>query len=285
MSAGHGSPPEGLTASFYMLTGVRIGEPPRFGLAERAAAAAAAGFTGIALAPEELRRARADGADVSDLVATVSAHGLAVPELEPLRGWEESDVASEDELLIYELADAFGATRVNTIQVAGDDADQGLVARRLALVARRAAEHGLTVAFEPRAHSAVASPAAAGVLIELADAPNLAITLDAYHFHRAGICIADLSDLNPELVCSIQLNDMLAEPHGSAVEDALDFRLSPGDGTIDLPAWLGVLRTRGITGPVSVEALSRDLRAMPVDAAARHAASGAHAVLGAVPAD
>ena len=145
----HDSSPEPLTVSYYTLTGARIGDPPRHSLAERLTAAASAGFSAVALAPEELRRSREAGGDVNQIVDAVRAHELTVSELEPMRGWEASDEPSEDELLIYELADALGAARVNTIQVAGADANPALVAERLAGVAERASAHGLTIAFEP----------------------------------------------------------------------------------------------------------------------------------------
>ena len=271
----HDSASEALTVSYYTLTGARIGDPPRHSLAERLTAAASAGFSAVALAPEELRRTREAGGDVNQIVDAVHAHALTVTELEPMRGWEAGDEPSEDELLIYDLADALGAVRVNTIQVAGADANPALVAERLAGVAERASAHGLTIAFEPRANSAVDSPAAAAALVLAAGRPNLRITLDAYHFHRAGLGPEALDQLDPRLVCSVQLNDMLATPHGSPVEDALEFRLAPGDGVIDLPRWLRALSDRGIAGPVSVEVLSRAFNARPLADAARHAAAGA----------
>ncbi len=273
---------EPLTVSYYTLTGARIGDPPRHSLAERLTVAARAGFSAVALAPEELRRTREAGGDVNELIDAVRRHELTVTELEPLRGWEASDEPSADELLIYELADALGAARVNTIQMAGADADLAVVAERLAAVAERASAHGLTIAFEPRANSAVDSPAAAAALVTAAGrASNLRITLDAYHFHRAGLGPEALDELDPELVCSVQLNDMLAQPHGSPVEDALEFRLAPGDGVIDLPGWLRALRNRGIAGPVSVEVLSREFNARPLAEAARHAVAGARHALAA----
>jgi sugar phosphate isomerase/epimerase len=281
VSLTHDSAPEPLTVSYYTLTGARVGDPPRHSLAERLTAATGAGFSAVALAPEELRRTREAGGDVNEIVDAVHAHELTVTELEPMRGWEASDEPSEDELLIYELADAVGAARVNTIQVAGADADPALVAERLAGVAERASGHGLTIAFEPRANSAVDSPAAAAALVVAAGRPNLRITLDAYHFHRAGLGPEALDQLDPELVCSVQLNDMLAKAHGSPVEDALEFRLAPGDGVIDLPRWLRALSDRGIAGPVSVEVLSREFNARPLADAARHAMAGARQALAA----
>lgn len=272
-----------LTASYYTLTGAPLGQPPRHTLAARAQAAAAAGFQSLALSPDELSLARAAGDDLGRLVATVAEHGLRVSELEPLRGWDGAPSAelAAAECLIYELADAFGARQVNVIQVVGEEVPDAVVAERFAALCARASRHGLTVAFEPRAHSPVSSPARAARLVEEAGAANSGIVLDAYHFHRAGITAAELAALPPASIASVQLNDMHAQPVGSAAEDALEHRLAPGAGDIDLAGWLQSLAAIGADVPIAVEAMSRELDALPIDAAAMRAASGARAVLAA----
>lgn len=272
-----------LTASYYTLTGAPFGRPPRHTLAARAKAAAAAGFQSLALSPDELVHARAAGDGLEHLVAIVAEHGLRVSELEPLRGWdgEPSAESATAERLIYELADAFGARQVNVIQMVGEGVPQALVAERFAALCARASQHGLTVAFEPRANSPVSSPARAARLIEEAGAPNAGIVLDAYHFHRAGIAAAELAVLPPASIASVQLNDMHAQPVGSAGNDALEHRLVPGAGDIDLAGWLRDLAAVGIDVPIAVEAMSQELDALPIDLAAMRAAAGARAVLAA----
>lgn len=275
-------PSQDLTASYFTLTGSPLGEPPRNSLEARTGAAKRAGFTGMALAPDELIGAPGRGRSIEDLVAIFAEHELAVPELEPLRGWdgEPSEEAAAAERAIFDLADAFGAARVNAIQVV-DPAQlpPELIAERFAAVCERAAAHGLTVAFEPRANSPVESPAAALELIAAAGAKNAGITLDAYHFHRAGLRLADLDGVPAEAVVAVQLNDMREQMQGTPIEDALEHRLAPGEGAIDLPAWLRGLRAHGIDAPFAVEVISRDFMQLPLDEAAERAAQGAREAL------
>lgn len=255
-----------LVASYFTLTGAHMAAPPRHPLADRANAAAAAGFTGIALAPREWRP------DVADAVG-----GVPVPELEPLKGWDSGGRADEE--AVFALAEAFGSRQVTTIQLTSD-VPEDLLADRFAGLCARAAEHGLRVGFEPRAHSPVATPAKAAALIRASGATNAGIVLDAYHVHRAGVTLDDLAG-SADLVASVQLNDMLATPRPDPAEDALEFRLAPGAGVIDLPGWLAGLDRLGVDVPLAVETMCREQNVLTAHQAAERAAAGARAALAA----
>lgn len=253
-----------LVASYFTLTGEHMSKPPRHSLRDRARAASDAGFTGLALAPAEVVAAGIDA-----VVAALD--GFPAPEIEPLKGWDSG--SRDDEEAVFALADALGCRQVTTIQLVPPSPED---AERFAGVCARAAEHGLTVGFEPRANSPVSTPAQAAALITASGASNAGIVLDAYHMHRAGPV-----DLAPHahMVVSVQLNDMLATPRPDPVEDALEFRLTPGDGVIDLHSWLIELDRLGIDVPIAVEVLSRDHNALPLERAAARAAAGGRAAL------
>ncbi|ODU03088.1 MAG: hypothetical protein ABS81_15350 [Pseudonocardia sp. SCN 72-86] len=251
-----------LVASYFTLTGEHMSKPPRHSLRDRARAAEAAGFTGLALAPGEA------AAGVDAVVAALD--GFPAPEIEPLKGWDSG--SRDDEEAVFALADALGCRQVTTIQLVG--AEEPQLVDRFAGMCARAAEHGLTVGFEPRANSPVSTPAQAAALITASGASNAGIVLDAYHCHRAGaVEIAPFA----HLVVSVQLNDMLAEPRPDPAEDALEFRLTPGDGVIDLHSWLIELDHLGIDVPVAVEILSREHNVLPLESAATRAAAGGRA--------
>lgn len=261
-----------LAASYYTLTGAHLSRPPRHGLRARADAATAAGFTGLALSAGELP---ADG-DPAPVVAALAAAGLSAPELEPLRGWDSGDTSGE--AAMFTLADAFSSRQITTIQLVDDEVPEDLLAERFAGLAARAAEHGVTIGLEPRAHSPLSTPGQAAALITAAGAGNAGIVLDAYHVHRAGVGLDDIAVVAGTVV-SIQLNDMYAEPRGTPAEDALEHRLVPGEGDIDLPAWIAGLAARGVDAPLAVEALSREQNDRDLPEAARRAADGARAAL------
>lgn len=253
-----------LVASYFTLTGEHMSKPPRHSLRDRARAAEDAGFTGLALAPAEVVAAGIDA-----VVAALG--GFPAPEIEPLKGWDSG--GRDDEEAVFALADALGCRQVTTIQLVPPSAED---AERFAGMCARAAEHGLTVGFEPRANSPVSTPAQAAALITASGASNAGIVLDAYHCHRAGpVDIAPYADM----VVSVQLNDMLATPRPDPAEDALEFRLTPGDGVIDLHSWLIELDRLGIDVPLAVEVLSRDHNSLPLELAAQQAAAGGRAAV------
>ena len=236
----------------------------------------------MALAPGELAAAATARGGLNGVRAMLADHGLEVPELEPLRGWDgdDAEAAGESEEAIHALAEAFGSSRVTAIQVVSDEVPAELVVERFAAVCDRAAEHGLAVGFEPRSSSPVARPAAAAELIRAAGRRNSGIVLDAYHLHREQVTLEEIAAVAP-LVLAVQLNDTTAAPLPPPANDALDNRLAPGEGDLDLPAWLAGLARLGIDVPLAVEVLSREFRELPVEAAATRAAEGARAALAA----
>jgi sugar phosphate isomerase/epimerase len=269
-----------LTASYFTLTGAPPGQPPRFPLVERANAARAAGFAAMALAPEELRIARSAGLGAADLREALDRVGIAVTDLEPLRGWDGEEGARADEEAMYELADAFGAARLTAIQVVGDEVAPETVATRFAAVCDRAAARGLTVAFEPRAASPIETPAAAAALLERAGRSNVGIVVDHYHAHRGGWGAQEVAAAGVP-VAAIHLNDTTTVPLDSPLADALENRLAPGEGDLDVTAWIASLEAAGIEAPYAVEVLSAAARELPLTEAARRAATGARTALAA----
>jgi sugar phosphate isomerase/epimerase len=267
-----------LTASYFTLTGAPPGQPPRFPLTERAAAAREAGFTAMALAPAEVVIARAAGLSPADLRAALDQVGIAVDDLEPLRGWDGDEGAADAEAAMYELADAFGAERLTAIQVVGDEVDPNAVAARFAALCDRVDAHGMTVVFEPRAASPVETPAGAAALLERAGRSNVGLAVDHYHAHRGGWGAADVVAAGVP-VAAIHLNDTTTVPLDSPLADALENRLAPGEGDLDVAAWIASLEAAGIEAPFAVEVLSAAARDLPLKEAARRAATGARTAL------
>ncbi|MFD0588171.1 sugar phosphate isomerase/epimerase family protein [Paenibacillus sp. GCM10027627] len=82
---------------------------------------------------------------------------------------------------------------------------------------------------------------------------NVGLLLDSYHWHTTGLGADDIESLGKERIVHVHLNDAPAVP----VEEALDNgRLYPGEGVIDLAAFLKALRNIGYDGPITQEVLS-----------------------------
>lgn len=96
---------------------------------------------------------------------------------------------------------------------------------------------------------------------------NIGLLVDSFHWHTSQATTMDLASIPLEKIVHVHINDAPK----IAVEDVLDgVRLLPGEGSIDLQAFLQTLGAIGYDGPIAVETFSEDLKALaPQDAAQR----------------
>lgn len=87
-------------------------------------------------------------------------------------------------------------------------------------------------------------------LIDAIDRKNVGLLIDSYHWHTTGGTAEDILKLDAGHVLHVHLNDA---PYVPVPEARDDERLYPGEGTIDLPAFLGALSRIGYTGIIAQE--------------------------------
>ncbi len=267
-----------LVASFFTLSGAGFGEAPRHSFVERCRAASAAGFTGIGMHVDDLARTVASGLDVAGMREVLADTGLRVVEIEFLGGWAlDADPAELERTVsrIEAVADAFGGRHVSAGEFRGDtDLDLDAAATRLDMLARRLARHGLQVAVEGFPWSALAGQTAVPELLRRVQAPNVGQLIDVWHFFNNGG--------TPETVtgpiAAVQLNDG-PRVHEDYLRHARAARRLPGEGELDVAGLLRAVLRTGFTGPWCVEVNTPEFRALPVDEAARRAATAASAAL------
>jgi len=88
------------------------------------------------------------------------------------------------------------------------------------------------------------------------DKPNVGLLLDSFHWYTTGGTEADLLSLRPEQIVHVHLNDAPAVPVEQARDDD---RLYPGEGVIDLAAFLRALYRIGYRGVVAQEVLRPEM--------------------------
>ncbi|WP_114855786.1 sugar phosphate isomerase/epimerase [Brachybacterium sp. YJGR34] len=101
-------------------------------------------------------------------------------------------------------------------------------------------------------------------LIADADAENVGVILDSYHWYTAGESAADLEGLTDADIVSVDINDARDDRERDEQMD-LDRRLPFATGVIDLDGFLGAVHAAGYTGPVKVEPFMKELAEQPVD--------------------
>jgi len=260
-----------LVCSSYTL-GTEVGFP------DRVRAAATAGYDGIGLRAENYWDA---GLDDTAMLAVAEQHGLRILEVEYLTSWgttaDRNEAQQEKERTVFSMARAFGVRHLNAGLL--EKLPLVVVIEAFAGLCERAG-HDLTVALEFMPYSGVPDLATAWRIVE--PVPNAALIIDGWHWARAGQQAADLVEVPPERIVSVQLCDVRAEPMEPLRAESLGHRLPPGRGYGDTVGLLRALAAHGVVPAVmAVEVISDELVARGVDVAAQVTADAARAVLAA----
>jgi sugar phosphate isomerase/epimerase len=247
----------------------------------RLGAAAACGYTSMSAAPTdcvttspELLRRHAEAAGIrlvalDPLVSWLPGRRRPTAALDPRRRALLDGVAGFTVDQVLDLAAALGCTSVSAIEPYGVPVAVATAAEALAGVCDRAADRGLVVHLEAMPFSGIPDLATALSIVQLAGRDNAGLVLDTWHLFRSGGDASLIASLPVDRL-SVQLCDAPAVPGADPWTEALDRRLLPGDGDLDLVGVVEALRARGFTGVIGPEVISAELRALsPVDAATR----------------
>ena len=230
------------------------------------AAAADAGYPMLSPDVFSIRAHLADGGSLAQLADALSDRQLACLDLAGLTiGADETRTKHEvDELL--DMASALGATWMQVRVV--DEVDDG-IRSLFAWSADRFGVSGVGLAVEFSPLTKVKTIADARELIAGAgrDA-RTGVIVDTWHFFRGDDHWPDLEGLPVDELAFVQFSDGLPAGNNPG-HDTLHRRALPGDGEFDLDRFSACLRSKGFRGPVSVEVLSEELRAIPVEEFAR----------------
>jgi sugar phosphate isomerase/epimerase len=250
-------------------------------------AAAAAGFASVSVWSLHATYLEAAGFGVTDLAALVADRGLTVVGVEAVTAWAgatDADAVRVDVDAVLDLAEELGAPDV--LAVTMDEHLGPWAVDHLGLVADRAAARDRRVGLEFLPWSAVRDLPTAIDLLDAVDRPNLGLTVDAWHWHRAvaGSDPARLATIDPSRIVQLQLDDVAPGPAGAdLMAETMAARLPPGEGVADLSALVHALRSSGASPVVCAEVFNATLLAESPETLARRTAEGCRRVLTARP--
>ncbi|WP_010274126.1 sugar phosphate isomerase/epimerase family protein [Paenibacillus senegalensis] len=89
--------------------------------------------------------------------------------------------------------------------------------------------------------------------IQAINEPNVGLLLDSYHWYTNGLSEADIRSLSAEQIAHVHINDAPDVPIAEVLDND---RVYPGEGVIDLPAFLKAVKQTGYQGAVSQEILT-----------------------------
>jgi 4-hydroxyphenylpyruvate dioxygenase len=226
-------------------------------LTEKLEAIAAAGFDGVEifendllacpLSPEEVRARAAD-------------LGLGIDLYQPFRDFEAvpADVLAGNLRRAerkFRVMERLGADLLLVCSNVSPGAigDDELAAEQLRLLAERAAEHGVRIAYEALAWGRhVNEYLHAWRIVRMADHPNLGTCLDSFHILSRGSDPIGIEAIPGEKIFFLQLADapLLAM---DVLQWSRHYRCFPGQGNFDLAGLTASVLRAGYAGPLSLE--------------------------------
>ncbi|GIP33726.1 sugar phosphate isomerase/epimerase [Paenibacillus sp. J2TS4] len=231
-------------------------------------AAAEYGFRAIDGDPAEfVARLGAEGAN-----AWLAKHNMAWSSCGLPVDWRTTDEAFRDGLTrlleVAKAAAAIGCTSCCTYILPATDAlpapFMAQAIKRLRLCAQMLGAYGIRLGLEyvgPHhlrtqwTHPFLWTQEAVLDVIDAIGEPNVGLLLDSYHWYTTGLQKEDITRLRPEQIVHVHINDAPPGP----VEKVLDNdRVYPGEGVIDLPAFLQALEQAGYQGAVTQEVLTKE---------------------------
>lgn len=226
-------------------------------LDDKLAAAAKAGFDGIELFENDLLADRRRPAQIRQRCADL---GLNIDLYQPFRDFEAvpPDVLAANLRRAEHKFDVMAELGVDTVLVCSSvspDAidDDDLAAEQLHLLANRAGERGLRIAYEALAWGRfVNGYEHAWRIVRRAAHPALGVCLDSFHILSKGDDPRVIRAIPGEKIFFLQLADAPTLPM-DVLQWSRHHRLFPGQGDFDLTTFTRNVLDAGYRGPLSLE--------------------------------
>jgi 4-hydroxyphenylpyruvate dioxygenase len=226
-------------------------------LEDKLVAAAAAGFDGVEIFEPDFV---ASPWSAAELRARCADLGLSIDLYQPFRDFDADD---PDVLAAnlrradrkFDVMEQLGTDLVLVCSSVSPHAldDDDRIAEQLHRLAAAAAERGLRICYEALAWGRfVNTYERSWEIVRRADHAALGLCVDSFHILSRGSDPAGIADIPGEKLFFLQLADA---PHMAldVLQWSRHYRLFPGQGAFDLPAFLGHVLTAGYTGPLSLE--------------------------------
>ncbi|RAY16743.1 sugar phosphate isomerase/epimerase [Actinomadura craniellae] len=242
-------------------------------LIEKIGAIGAAGFDGLELLDDDLRKS---GMTPEECARRCADLGLTIDLYQPFRRAEGVPGDEFRKVLArfrreLEVMRRLGADSILVVSNTDADADgsRDLSASQLAALGDAAAEHGMTVMFEALAWGThISRVADAWETVRYADHPNVALVVDTFHLNAAGEDVSVLAGLPRDSVGFFQVADA---PWLSmdVILWSRGHRCFPGEGEFDVLTPVASAVASGYRGPLSLEIFNPGYRERPATEVAK----------------
>lgn len=244
---------------------------------ERVEAVSDAGFTGFGIQHTDLAVVR-NTIGYEEFRKMLDGNGISTVEVEFLEDWfTDGPERAASDIARAELLTAAEVLGARVLKTGGkfhrEEFDAELLAPHFARLAQDAANAGTVVGIEPAPFREIQTPQQAMAVIELADHPAGGLYIDIWHTERLGIDFSYVRSIPGHRIVGVEIDDADAEIRGSLLDDTVNHRRFPGEGTFDIAGFVSAIKSTGFSGPWGVELISAEVRSMSVQEATRRAYS------------
>jgi 4-hydroxyphenylpyruvate dioxygenase len=226
-------------------------------LEDKLAAAAAAGFHGVEIFENDLVASPWSPSRIREHCAGL---GLGIDLYQPFRDFEavppealRANLRRADRK--FDVMEQLGVDTMLVCSSVSPDTvdDDDLAAEQLSALAARAADRGMRIAYEALAWGKfVSTYDHSWRIVRRASHPALGLCLDSFHVLSRGSDLAGIRVIPGAKIFFLQLADA-PRMHMDVLQWSRHHRLFPGQGSFDLPGFVGAVLSTGYDGPLSLE--------------------------------
>jgi len=251
-----------------------------YGFRDHVAAAAAGGFTSLAIAPNTVRDALQSGLTFGDIRSIASDAGVPLSNLDSLTDWAPIRTPSDVD---QELWDRYQFTVDEGLEMCAElglksilaipGFDKGalpldILIERFGVFCDKAAKIGVRIDLEFMPFWGVPDLASAWAIVGGANRPNSGITIDIWHFCKGQPDFGLLQSIPGDKLAAVQVDDgQWRQISPSQHEDTVRYRNFPGEGQFPVVEVLKILWEKGHLRSIGPEVFSDEANVLnPVDA-------------------
>ena len=241
---------------------------------DRVEAAARTGFVGFGLHPDDVQATK-EKIGYPEMRRILEANGIKYLEIEFLINWfEKGEKRRKSDQLRAQMLEVAGELGMRDIKAGpgfdGGEADVALMGDEFGKLCDDAAVHGTDVALEIMPWSNVRTIETGLAIVSEANRANGGLLIDIWHMARGKIPYSDIRKIPLRFIKAVELDDAPIKPPVDDVwEDTIHHRELPGEGELDVPAFIREVRATGYNGVYGTEVLSAKHRKFGLDEMAR----------------
>ncbi|KAJ9430672.1 Sugar phosphate isomerase/epimerase [Candidatus Pantoea symbiotica] len=225
------------------------------------------GFSGLEILPEHLYRYLENGGSYAAYRELMAKYSVDITCINALKRIGRHEPQARAELLheAEKICQAAVELRCPVVQImALTELDHLSAAERDAIllenisaIADIGAPHGIKFQIEVVAFTAFNSLQHALDLIKQSGKDNLGVVVDFWHLHAGGgTTPAEVARMDKDLIYGVHFCDGRAAKPGEAWDEWVQRDYAPGEGDVDIAAWVAAVKATGYDGVWSPELLS-----------------------------